>query len=277
MTTSHLLQVRRAEREALLGRLKDQLHNDEHVAAAWLAGPGVEGVADDLSGVDLWLAVADAQSQAIIAQRRDYVARVARPLLVEESLTGAPQEGACLLVLYPGQGGPHQVRWHWLPQARARLPRGACLLVDRAAIPVAAASDPLTRRQRAQVAGQRTMRFWAMVHSAAQCIARHEPWAALSLMGQAREALEEVRSLVGSGPASEPVDASLLPAPSPRRQLAVLRALAQAMERLTPQVGLLGARVPVQAILQIHCFLDLAEELVAEGSESALVEQGVER
>jgi len=130
MMTLHLLQQRRIEREALVGRLRDQLHSDERVAAAWLDGPDVEGVAGDLGGVDLWLAVADAHSQAIIAQRRDYVAGVARPLLIEEWFTAAPQGGACLLVLYAGQAGPHQVCWHWLPQAHApgrppaRGPRG---------------------------------------------------------------------------------------------------------------------------------------------------------
>jgi len=91
-------------------------------------------------------------------------------------------------------------------------------------------------------------------------------------MSQAREALEEVRALLGSSPATEPVDAGLLPALSPGRQLAVLRALAQAMERLTSQVGRLGADVPIQAIIQIQRFLDLAEELVAERAESTLVQ-----
>ena len=42
MSAQYLLEVHRAEREALLRRLTDQLHHDEHVAAAWLAGAGVQ-------------------------------------------------------------------------------------------------------------------------------------------------------------------------------------------------------------------------------------------
>lgn len=262
MSAQYLLEVHRAEREALLRRLTDQLHHDEHVAAAWLAGAGVQDDAAGLRSLDLWVAVADEYGEAAIAQRRAYVTAVASPLLVEEPPEGAPAGGAHLLVLYAGRAGPHQVHWRWLLRSQARLPQGARLLVDRGGVPSAMAPGPLTRRQRAQMAGEQTMLFWALVHGAAQCIARHEPWAALSLIGRAREALHEVRSLAGC-PGDDPLDQAL-PALAPSRQLEILRGLVQAMERLTPQVALLGARVPVQAIIQIQRFLDLAEALSDE-------------
>ncbi len=261
MSAMELLQVRRAEREALLSRLSAQLHRDEHVAAAWLAGAAPEAEVADLSDIDLWLAVADEHVQAHVATRRDYVAAVARPLLVKETPESAPQGGACLLVLYAGQAGPHQARWHWLPRSQARLPQGARLLVDRGGLPPAAAPGPLTRRQRAQVAGAQTMLFWATVHGAAQCIARGEPWAALPLIARAQAALHEAATLAGAD--------TTLPALVPGEHLETLRALAAAMERLTPQLVLIGASVPVQAIIQIQRFLDLAEDLCAQPAETA--------
>ncbi len=259
MSAMQLLEVRRAEREALLSRLIAQLHRDEQVAAAWLAGPAPEET--DLSDIDLWLAVADEYAQVRVATRRDYVAAVARPLLVKEAPEAAPQGGACLLVLYAGRVGPHQVRWHWLARSQARLPQDARLLVDRGGVPLAGAPGPLTRRQRAQEAGAQTMLFWAMVHAAAQHIARGEPWATLAPIARAQQALQQVAALVG--------DSATLPAFAPGRHLDTLRTLAAAMERLTPQIVLTGASVPVQAIIQIQRFLDLAEELSGEVPASA--------
>ncbi len=261
MSALQLLQVRRAERDALLSRLTAQLHSDEHIVAAWLAGPVPEAEGSDLNDIDLWLAVADGQTEARIAMRREYVAAVAQPLLVEEAPESAPQGGACLLVLYAGQAGPHQVCWHWLARSQAALPRGARLLVDRGGVAPAGAPAPLTRRRRAQIAGAQTMLFWAMVHGAAQCVARGEPWTALPLIARARTALQDVASLAG--------DDAALPALAPGQHLATLRALAAAMERLTPHLVRIGASVPVQAIIQIQRFLDLAEELSGEMSEAA--------
>lgn len=258
MSALQLLEVRRAEREALLSRLSAQLHRDEQVAAAWLAGPAFEDA--DLSDIDLWLAVADEHLQVHMAARRDYVAAAAPALLVKEAPEGAPHDGACLLVLYAGRVGPHQVRWHWLARSQARLAQGARLLVARGAVPLAGAAGPITRRQRTHDTGAQTMLFWAMVHDAAQCIARGAPWAALPSIARAQQALQQVAELVG--------DEAPLPALAPGRHLDMLRALAAAMERLTPQIVRLGATVPVQAIIQIQRFLDLAEELSGEIHEA---------
>src|SRR5919197_4788782 len=75
----------------------------------WLFGSRGRDTADALSDTDLWIVVADADSAAVIAERRECVARVARPVLVHEVLGNAPPHGAYVMALYPGQAGPHQV------------------------------------------------------------------------------------------------------------------------------------------------------------------------
>lgn len=262
MSTLQLVQVRRAERDALLRRLMEQLDRDDQIAAAWLAGPG-EDASEGLGDIDLWLAVIDEHLPAQVARRREYVAEVGPLLLVEESPEGGPPDGACLLVLYAGRAGPHRVHWRWLARSRARVPQGARLLVDRGGVSPAPPAAPRTRSERAQVATARTALFWATVHNAAQCLVRREPWRALVMIGRAREALDELRNQVGAR-APQATAGDDLPALSPGRQMAILRAMAGEMEALTPQVARLGASVPVQLILQIERFLDLAEALLRE-------------
>lgn len=262
MSTLQLVQARRAERDALLRRLADQLGRDDQIAAAWLAGPS-EAASEGLGDIDLWLAVVDEHLPAKVARRREYAAEVGQLLLVEESPEGGPSEGACLLVLYAGRAGPHQVHWRWLARSRARVPQGARLLVDRGGVLPAPPVALQTRSERAQMATARTALFWAMVHNAARCLARQEPWRALVMIGRAREALAEVRKLVGAR-APQAAAGDDLPALSPCRQMGILRAMAGEMGMLAPQVARLGASVPVQLILQIERFLDLTEALMQE-------------
>jgi hypothetical protein len=47
------------ERSALLGQLEDALRRDERIVAAWIGGSLGRGEADDLSDMDIHLAVVD--------------------------------------------------------------------------------------------------------------------------------------------------------------------------------------------------------------------------
>src|SRR5437868_5689604 len=113
LSVAGLLVTRRAERAALLQRAIALLKADERVCAAWLFGSLGRGDADDLSDLDLWVVVEDEHIEEIVAARRDYVARLAEPLLMEEAPQNAPAGGGYLLALYGGDGGPHQVDWYW--------------------------------------------------------------------------------------------------------------------------------------------------------------------
>ncbi len=264
MSARQMLEVRRAEREALIQRVTILLKDDERVVGAWLAGSLGRGEADDLSDVDLWLAVADEHCPAIVAGRRDYVARLGRPLLLEDAPQNAPAGGGYLLVLYPGQAGPQHVDWYWQPRSAARLPTDAQLLFERERLP---RETPLaaTRIARAEALDERVAFFWAMSNIAAKYVARREPCAALRMLELVGEALTDVRDMVGGEGKDVEID-SALPALQPVHQLALLRSLAAGMEALTPRIVAVGGRIPVQAILQIYRFFDLAAELVEESA-----------
>lgn len=263
MSAKQLLELRRAEREALLQRVTALLRDDHRVGGAWLAGSLGRGEADELSDIDLWLAVADEHCPAMVAARREYVGRVAKPLLIEEAPENAPAGGGYLLVLYGGQAGPQHVDWYWQPQSDARVPADAHLLFERAPL-LRQVPAPATRLARAEAIDGQVAFFWAMSNVAAKYVARRQPSAGLKMLELVSQALTEVKAMAGSAPADGEPGEDSVPSLQPERQLALLRGMAGEMEALTPRIVALGGTVPVQAILQIHRLFDLAAAMVGE-------------
>src|SRR5215472_20059 len=115
MSPEERLNIRIQEREALLQSVIKMLEQDARVVAAWLFGSLGRGEGDGLSDLDVWVVTADEYSRFVHAGRQDFVAHLAPPLLVLEAPQNAPEHGAYLLTLYPGQAGPHQIDWYWQP------------------------------------------------------------------------------------------------------------------------------------------------------------------
>src|SRR6476661_1685566 len=101
--SADMLALRHNERGALLSTIVSTLRADARVVAAWLTGSLARGSADELSDIDVMVVVADAHIEAIKEGRQEYVASVAKPVLIEEAPQNAPPGGAYLLVLYPGE------------------------------------------------------------------------------------------------------------------------------------------------------------------------------
>lgn len=135
MSTDDLLQIRHLEHEALFQHVQTVLQVDPCVVAAWLFGSEGRRTSDVFSDLDLWVIVADDSIEAICADRQRYAAQVGQPVLLLESSGNAPEGGAYLMALYPGQAGVHQVDWYWQRHTDASLPRMARLLFDRVGIP----------------------------------------------------------------------------------------------------------------------------------------------
>jgi hypothetical protein len=154
------LQIRLAEREALLQRIVKQLTDDEHVVAAWLHGSLGHKVADELSDIDVRVVVADRYSEAMNAERQGYAGQFGSLLLMQEAPHNAPPGGAFLLVMYEGSVGPIQVDWTWQPQSHALIPPAVQVLFDRIGLPL---EDPVMRptgQSLADALTERTVFFW---------------------------------------------------------------------------------------------------------------------
>jgi hypothetical protein len=267
MSAAELLQIRRAEREALLAKAVALLQADKRVVAAWLCGSLGRQDADDLSDIDLWIVVGDAYSKFVNAARRDFVRNLGTPLLIEEAPQNAPPEGAYLLTLYAGEAGPHQVDWYWQPQARARIPRqDVVVLFDAVGLPSAPPPVTPTAEERAAQLTNEVAFFWAMAKITAKKIARRQSWAALGMLGMVQRSLAGSKSAVDSAaPAVGHTDRRTEAPPiTPADQLRALRATAQEMEALLPDLTVLGVAFAADTIPAIYRFFDLAETLLQE-------------
>jgi GNAT superfamily N-acetyltransferase len=98
-----------AERSRMLERLDAGLRGDERIVAAWVGGSMGRGEADDLSDIDIHLAVEDDQCTELNARRRTFVSGFGEPLLIQEAPQNAPPGGAFQLVLYRGAAAPIEV------------------------------------------------------------------------------------------------------------------------------------------------------------------------
>lgn len=266
MSVRDLLSARRAERDALLARATALLIGDTRVVAAWLFGSLGREDADDLSDIDLRVIVADQYSEAINAARQEYVKLLGAPLLIEEAPGNAPVGGAYLLVFYGSRAGVQHVDWTWQPQSHARIPHEARVLFDRAGIPSAHLPESLTAKERATRVTDRVIFFWAMSQIAAKLVARRQRRFALTMIGMIERTLHEVQWLLGiRNHAPDFKDYRIDPPPvEPADQLATIRALAQEMDGLTPQIIASGAAIPTEAIAEIYRFFDLVDAMLTE-------------
>jgi predicted nucleotidyltransferase len=269
LSVDQRLTVRAAERDLLIRRIQARLRGDRRVLAAWLTGSSGTGSTDALSDIDLWVVVIDDQFDAVDAGRMEDVAALGPALLVDDG-PHAPAGGTSLVVLYPGDAGPHRIDWYWQRQSTARVPADALVLFDRVGIPPAASEErrlPPTPSSRALVAASLTASFWSLATTAAKKAARGQPWLTLTRLRQLSAALAEVRWLVGAGtpPPMFGFHPPFPPPASPSAQLAALREMAREMETtLMPLVEAMGGTVSWDVVPQIYDFIDLCEDIVEE-------------
>jgi predicted nucleotidyltransferase len=260
-----ILLQRVAERADLLTRLVALLERDEHVAAAWLAGSFGRGDADALSDLDVWVVVADEHVPSTAAARGDYAARLAPPVLLLEAPANAPPGGAYLLAMYAGSAGPQIVDWVWQPLSRARLPRGASLLLSRVQLSTEEPARSPTTKERAALLTHRIAFCWMMLAVIAKHIVRRQPWAVIQQLSMVRGTLDGIHHLLNEQPAAgtEFKDRRTdRPPTAPVEQMHAVRALAVELERLSPAVRAFGGEMPDHAIPQVWTYLALAERLL---------------
>lgn len=270
MFVDELLSIRRTEHEALLGRVLEVLQVDQRVVAAWLFGSRGRHTSDALSDIDLWVVVKDEDIEAFKTERQRYAAQPAQPLLLLESPGNAPARGAYLMALYPGQAGAHQIDWYWQRQSDASLPHHAELLFDRVGIPQDTRQEqldppgtpqPLSQSERAKEATQLSSYFWVMTNIAVKSVLRHQAWLAVITIEMLRGLTDEMRRLLGLNTIRKGQEAwrtSVLPPVTQVEQIAMLREIAQAMQRLTPEIEAIGGHVQSAVIPAVYDFLDLA-------------------
>lgn len=166
----------RKERTRLLGRIVHELKTDERVVAAWLAGSLGRGADDNLSDLDLWVVVDDAEIDEIIDSPSTFVQTIVPTIVENVAPQNAPEGGAYLLTWMAGEHGPQQVDWYWQTAGRATRPVGTKLLFQRQGIPwtaLPASLPPDTLEQEIDLAVRESL---LMAFIAGKHIVRGDLW-----------------------------------------------------------------------------------------------------
>lgn len=264
---------RELERDRLLERIVAVLAADERVVAAWLGGSLGRGRGDAWSDLDLWVVVADEHAADVGEGRREFVAAVGAPVLIEEAPQNAPAGGAYLLVLYGGETGAQVVDWSWQPRSVARVPKECRLLFDRVGVPPAPVAVSLGEHERAAALTDAVAVFWVAIAVAGKEIARRNPWTVSQRTAWAMNTLAEVKWLLEHDvPAGydDLKDAGsdgrwAFPSAAPGEQFVLLKEMAGAMTALAPRVAALGGAVPEEGARQVVAFLEVVGREVDAG------------
>ncbi len=261
-TPDALRRAYRQERDAWLAHTAPMLENDPRVIAAWLFGSLGRGTEDDLSDVDIFVVLADASADRVMANRQEHIASREKPLLLLDAPQNAPPFGAYNMALYDGQSGPHQVDWYWQPQAQARIPTQTRLLFDRAGLPHSDGPpqftyQPVPERTPEEAIAQAVNFFWAMLLITAKYAVRKPDDSDTGLLTYPLTSLREVRAFTGdTTPMPFTADVSC---PDFGTRLRLLRVLADDMERQMPKLSVRDIPIPDGIAPSMYRYLDFVE------------------
>jgi hypothetical protein len=168
----------RTDRDQLLSSLIRKLDADDRVRAVWLAGSLGRGNADDLSDIDIWIAVADDLMGKVAADPEAWVQSHSDAVMSFSIPQNGPPGGAYVFSLVRCPHGLQQVDWYWTPATEAERPNKTMVVFEREPVPVTA---PPLRLDDHEVQDLKV--FWCreslgMAHIATKGIRRGNPWVA---------------------------------------------------------------------------------------------------
>ena len=279
--TSDRLQDRARRRAAWLEAAAVRFEQDDRFAAAWVFGSEGRGDADELSDLDVFVAVADVDTRSgrgaeeLLAGLDEATFKEFGDVLeVVDVSERAPEGGRAFVVAYPAPVERLTVDWWFQAAGSVQLGNDVRVLVDKVGIPAASppiattsmlpgggpirAGGPAPRRaaRRIERLQERVTWFWTMAPIVAK-------WLARGWIDRADTELERLAAVVDEATA-------FLSRPPPERQtepgavrpLSRLRAAMVELSQL--HEGLAEAGLSVPATDTAYGWLELAEDLEAE-------------
>ncbi len=262
-----LLDAFAEQRTRTIHALASTLRADSRIVAAWLFGSLGRREEDALSDIDIWVVVNDADARHVIENRRQFVTCIGAPVHIQEAPQNAPAHGAYLLTLYPTPLGIQHIDWYWEPAAQAKIPRDARLLFDRAELPyyVLASHPPRAivdiQENPIEEAQKNIEFFWGMVPITGKYIARGNVWGALGMIQMLRGVILHLEKHTGITSLPE---LDLPPEGEPLAILNLLRALAQAVQKIHPMAHQMGVEISEETPQHIYRYLDQMEMILRE-------------
>jgi predicted nucleotidyltransferase len=257
-------------REVLLTSIITELSADERCVAAWLTGSYSRNNADQVSDMDITVAIAEPHSEVLCA-RQEQVSHKTTPerlalfrkfgevALIHENNNNAPEHGTFTFVLYAGSA--LMIDWVLIPQTYAARSSLSLLLFDKANIPVASAEPEDADKNKKAVAEQYAF-FWMMTAVTIKYIIRGDLVFVQSWLEVLHKLLREIeRRMEGTPWLQAYVRGSVSQfQPTRQQQIAALRELIRKMQGLHPSVQKFTGVELSTPVTEIEFLLSLIDE-----------------
>jgi hypothetical protein len=276
--TSDRLRQRAQRRADWIASATQQFENHPDVEAAWLFGSEGRGDADELSDLDLFVAVPDDVAEKVLGDLDGAFFALFGPVLSCGDVSDQAHDGGrAIVVTYPAPVEPLTVHWWFQPAGGLQLGSDVRVLVDKVGIPVAdpplattsmlpgggpvrtgGASGGGTRRpsRRADRLQERVSWFWTMAPIVAMWLARGWLDRADTELERMAGVVDEATAFLNLPPGERQAETG------PVRPLSRLRSAMVDLALLSE--GLAGAGVEVPPTDVAYGWLELAEDLEAE-------------
>lgn len=273
-TSDRLLQ-RAARRADWLAAATASLEADDRVAAAWVFGSEGRGDADELSDLDVFVAVPDDLADDVLASLDRSAFEEFGDVLDFADVTHlAPEGGRAFVVAYPSPVERLTVDW-WFQRASAvQLGNDARVLVDKVGVPVAdpplattsmlpeggpiraGGATPRRSARRADRLQERVTWSWTMAPIVAKWLARGWGDRADAELGRMAAVVDEARAFLNRAEPERHAETG------PVRPLSRLRSMMVELAQLHDELAAGGLAIPSTDVA--YGWLELAEDLEAE-------------
>lgn len=256
--------------EVLLTSIITELSADERCMAAWLTGSYGRKDADQVSDMDITVAIAEPHSEVLCA-RQEQVSHQTTPerlalfskcgevALIHENNNNAPEHGTFTFVLYAGSA--LMIDWVLIPQTHAERPSQSLLLFDKVNIPVVSAVPEDVDKNKKAVAEQYAF-FWMMTAVTVKYIIRGDLVFVQNWLEELHKLIREIeRRMEGIPWLQAYVRGSVSQLqPTREQQIASLRELVRKMQALHPTIQKFTHSELAAPVKEIEFLLSLTDE-----------------
>lgn len=256
-------------REVLLTSIITELSADERCMAAWLTGSYARNDVDEVSDLDITVAIAEPYSGALcgrqeqvshktMPERLALFSKFGRPALIHENNHNAPEGGTFTFVLYAES--KIMVDWVLVPLGKARRPYSSRLLFAKANVPVSAPPEPEEPEESKKYVAEQWAFFWMMTAITIKYIIRGDAVFVTTWLEELHHIMYELERRIRRLPFQYKRGSFSQFQPTREKQIESLRQLIARMKELKPKVTKFAETELVVPLAEIEFLLALADE-----------------
>jgi len=262
------LEAYRQSREVLLTSIITELSVDERCMAAWLTGSYGRGDADEVSDLDLTIAIAEPYSEILCARREQVshkttperlalFSKFGNPALIHENNNNAPEGGTFTFVMYAES--EIMVDWVLVPLPKARRLYSSRLLFEKANVVVSPPPELEELEQSRKCVAEQWAFFWMMTAITTKYIIRKDDVFVTHWLEALHRIHYEIERRIKHLPSQYKRGSLSQFQPTREKQIESLRQLCKSMQELKPKIVEFTESEPLMPLTEIETLLSLAD------------------